>query len=74
MARLPGSYILLLLLSCAVYISALPIEEIQDKSLVHRAPGDSEGEAIPSEFNAEGWPISAEFNCYIMLCVLKTTK
>lgn len=34
-----------------------------------RATGD-QNSPIDAEFDVTGWPLSAEFNCYVMLCVL----
>ncbi|ETS83891.1 hypothetical protein PFICI_05767 [Pestalotiopsis fici W106-1] len=34
-----------------------------------RATGD-QAEPIEASFDVTGWPLSAEFNCYVMLCVL----
>ncbi|KAI0156025.1 hypothetical protein BJ166DRAFT_580755 [Pestalotiopsis sp. NC0098] len=34
-----------------------------------RATGD-QGEPIDASFDVTGWPLSAEFNCYVMLCIM----
>lgn len=41
-----------------------PYTEIKPRRI-----GD-QNDPIDAEFDVTGWPLSAEFNCYIMLCVM----
>ncbi|KAI1378083.1 hypothetical protein F4677DRAFT_458789 [Hypoxylon crocopeplum] len=68
--------LLLFLSSAAVAFPATQFNESSEAietDLIKRRPGD-ESHPIDAEFDTTGWPLSAEFNCYIMLCVLNTRK
>lgn len=66
--------LLLALLASSAF--ATPILEESDvdgtptnAAIKPRATGD-QGEPIDASFDVTGWPLSAEFNCYVMLCIM----
>lgn len=75
MAPFKVSALKVLLLSLCGSTLATPVlqpdepAELVETGLIKRRLGD-ENDPIDAEFNTAGWPLSAEFNCYIMLCVL----
>lgn len=71
---------LYLLSICWNVATAVPVVEPNGRMDTHgnaadtikRAPGDSRREPKPVTFNTNRWEDSAEYNCYVMLCIKRT--